>query len=135
MKLIDDAYYEFYDGPVKGLIRSEHCEQVDAVTYTRHNFPDLLIFHPVNEGALPVQYRSKLLLAGMLPGISDIVIVRSCGGYHGALIEMKRATKGKSRVSDEQVEVMRWARNEGFFTAIAYGAEQYQKALHYYLEL
>lgn len=135
MKLIDDAYYEFYDGPPSGHIRTEQFEQVDAVSFTRHNFPWLLFFHPVNEGALPPQYRAKLALAGMLPGIGDIVILHPSGKYHGAIIELKRANKSKSKVSPEQIAVMKQARQNGYFTALAFGAIQYQKALRYYLEL
>lgn len=136
MKLIDDSYFEFYDGPVgpKGSSRKEHLEQVDAVARTRYRFPEMVFFHPVNEGNIPVQYRSKLTEAGMLKGITDFVILKPSRGFHGALIEMKRANKSDSKVSPEQVEIMRQCRAEGYFTALTFGAESYWKALLYYLE-
>lgn len=136
MKLIDDSYFEFYDGPTgpKGSSRKEHLEQVDAVSRTRYEFPDIVFFHPVNEGNIPVQYRSKLTEAGMLKGISDFVILKPSGEYHGALIEMKRTNKSDSKVSPEQVRILRQCREAGYFTALAFGAESYWKALLYYLE-
>lgn len=135
MKLIDDAYFEFYLGHVKGHIRKEHGEQVDAISYTRFNHPGVIVFHVPNEGNVPVQYREKLIEAGLLKGVSDNVILVARGGYHGALIELKRATKSKSSVSPEQVEFLRACRKEGYFTAVAFGALAYQKALDYYLAL
>ncbi|QDH45791.1 putative nuclease containing VRR-NUC domain [Pantoea phage vB_PagM_PSKM] len=136
MKLIDDAYYEFYDGPTgpRGSSPKEKIEQVDAVAFTRYNFPGVLFFHPVNEGNIPVQYRSKLVEQGMLAGISDFVILKPSRGFHGALIEMKRSNKSDSKVSPDQIEILKQARSEGYFTAITYGFDEFRKALLYYLD-
>lgn len=136
MKLIDGAYYEFYEGPTgpKGSSRKEYIEQVDAFAFARFNFPGLMIFHVPNEGNIPVQYRSKLISMGMLAGISDFVILKPSRGFHGALIEMKRSNKSDSKVSPDQIEILRQARSDGYFTAITYGFDEFRKALLYYLD-
>lgn len=136
MRLVEDSYYEFYGGPVKGHIRKEHGEQVDAFGFAKATDPDMVIFHPVNEGMIPVQYRQKLIESGLLKGISDLVLLEPRGNYHGALFEMKRLTKtAASPVSTDQKDVLRRARAKGYFTCVCYGADQFEKALQYYLEL
>lgn len=136
MKLINDSYYEFYDGPTgpKGSSRKEHLEVIDAVSHTRYHHPDLILFHVPNEGAIPPQYRDKLLQMGLLGGVSDLVLLEPRGKYHGAMIEMKRANKSDSSVKPDQVNFLAWARRKGYFTAVTYGAEEYIKCLRYYLQ-
>jgi len=136
MKLVNDAYYEFYDGPTgpQGSSRSEHLEVIDAVSDTRFRFPDVILFHVPNEGAIPPQYRDKLIQMGLLGGVSDLILLKPSRGYHGALIEMKRTNKSDSRVSPEQVKFLKWGRSEGYFTAVTFGADAYMKCLLYYLD-
>lgn len=135
MKLVSDAYFEYYDGPTgpRGSSRKEHLEVIDAVSHTRYHYPNVIIFHVPNEGAIPPQYRDKLLQMGLLGGVSDLVLLKPSKGYHGAMIEMKRTNKSDSTVSQDQIDFLRWAREEGYFTAVCFGAEEYIKCLRYYL--
>lgn len=136
MKLINDAYFEFYDGPTgpKGSSRKEHLEVNDSVSYTRFNHPEIIIFHVPNEGAIPPQYRQKLIEMGLLSGVSDLILLEPRGDYHGALIEMKRSNKSDSSVKPDQVDFLRWGRSKGYFTAVCYGAQAYKNFLLYYLQ-
>ncbi len=136
MRLIDDLYFEFYEHPglARGKTRKEHVEAKDVANHTRHVYPDLLLFHVPNEGAIPPQYRVKLIEMGLLSGVSDFILLEPRRGYHGALIELKRASKTDATpVSEDQRKFMEWGRRKGYFTAVCYGFEQYWKCLLYYV--
>jgi hypothetical protein len=60
--------------------------------------PDLIYFHPANEGRRSVVTGAHLKALGMLPGVADLVIIRD-GKAH--FMEVK-AEKG--RLSDAQKE-------------------------------
>lgn len=135
--MIDLGYcIEFYDGPTgkRGSSPKEHVVQVDAIAHTRYHHPGKIVFHAVNEGDIKVQYRQKLIEAGMLAGIPDVLILYPSGIWHGAAIELKRENKSDSKVSDNQKQVLQDLRDAGYFTALAWGFEQYKKALQYYFK-
>lgn len=136
MQLINDTYFEFYGHPAikRGKSRLEHVEAKDVANHTYYVYPDLLLFHVVNEGALPPQYRVKLREMGLMSGVSDYILLEPRRGYHGAMIELKRASKTDATpVSDEQKKFLKWARRKGYFTAVCYGFDEYWKCLLYYL--
>lgn len=129
--LIKDSYFEFYGGPVKSC-RKEHLESTDATTFTRVRYANYLFFHVPNEGAIPPQYRQKLIEAGLLKGVSDFIFIQPFGDYPGAAIEMKRQGKSQSSpVSPEQVAFLRACRERGWFTAVTYGSDQFEICLRY----
>lgn len=84
---------------------------------------------------------SNLKAQGLKPGVSDIVIAVSKGGYHGMYIEMKRvreAYKGpaaiKSAVRQSQIEWMQLMEEQGYWVALAYGAREFQALVNQYLK-
>ncbi len=126
-----------FDSGYRGQCPLEEIEQINSVSWFRYNYPEYyyLFFHPVNEAKIPAQYRAKLKKCGLLAGMSDCVLLVPSGGHPYALIELKREDRTKSRLSDDQKKVLNAATDVGAFTAVAYGAKEFKKAVAMYLQL
>lgn len=112
----------------RGDCPKERIEQVNFISWARHNYPDVICFHPVNEGDVPVQKRAALKQEGLLVGASDLVILHRAKSYPFAVIEMKRQDPTKSKLSDDQVKFLVGARQQGAYCAVAYGFESAKSA-------
>jgi hypothetical protein len=115
----------------------EHRIHTRAVAYLRLSFvaryglgkESMPFFHAANESNVPVQYRKKLSDLGVVPGVSDLVIVWPTRAhwlpdvigdvcYPGAALEIK-APKG--RLSAAQRGWLRLWADAGFATACTRG--------------
>lgn len=122
-------YLEYYGGPVKAC-PLEKIDQMNSVSWMRHEYPDYLFWHTVNEGS---KHKASAVIdhqMGLLKGVSDILILIGFGGkYPFAAIELKRHGKAQaSPVSKEQREFLAAVRRRGGFAAVAYGFEQFKIA-------
>lgn len=122
-------YLEYYGGPVKAC-PLEKIDQMNSVSWLRHEYPDYLFWHTVNEGS---KHKASAVIdhqMGLLKGVSDFVILIGFGGkYPFAAIELKRHGKAQaSPVSKEQREFLAAVRRRGGFAAVAYGFEQFKIA-------
>nr|CAK6604957.1 unknown function [Klebsiella phage vB_Kpn_K69PH164C2] len=122
-------YIEYYGGPVKAC-PLEKIDQMNSVSWLRHEYPDYLFWHTVNEGS---KHKASAVIdhqMGLLKGVSDILILIGFGGkYPFAAIELKRQGKAQaSPVSKEQREFLAAVRRRGGFAAVAYGFEQFKIA-------
>lgn len=122
-------YLEYYGGPVKAC-PLEKIDQMNSVSWLRHEYPDYLFWHTVNEGS---KHKASAVIdhqMGLLKGVSDILILIGFGGkYPFAAIELKRQGKAQaSPVSKEQREFLAAVRRSGGFAAVAYGFEQFKIA-------
>jgi hypothetical protein len=104
--------------------RPEWNCQVDFVAWVREWYPEdaATMFHPVNEGDIPVQYRQDQLKAGLLPGVSDVILMRHGWRWPSAVIEMKRDW-WKSKPSPQQLAFLEACAADGKFCAVANGAD------------
>jgi len=123
-----------YDSGFRGSCPPEEIEQINSVSWFRHNYPQYqyLFFHPVNEGKIPVHYRAKLKKCGMLSGMSDCVLLVRTDLHPYALIELKRQDRTKSRISDDQKLVLNAAAEMGAFAAVACGFDEFKKSVDDY---
>lgn len=126
-------YLEYYERDPSDT-RKEDSHQVDCVAWLRHHYPNILFFHPVNEGEKTITSALRDQQAGLLKGVSDFVILIGINSsYPFAAIELKRTNKsGKGKaspVSDEQKAFLRDVRQRGGFAAVAYGFEQFKLAI------
>lgn len=129
-----DARYWEWNENNKADKRKESTIQQECYLWAEHWFPDLMIFHPVNEGAIPAQYRDKLLKSGMVPGVSDLVVLKVSGDHPFACFELKRSTKTMAAAfTKEQKDWLRRCDKEGGYAAVCYGAKAFKQALCHYL--
>ena len=86
--------------------------------------PGLLYFHPANEGKRGVVTGANLKALGMLPGVSDLVIV---AGGMAHFLEIKSE---KGRLSDAQRAFAVAAEQAGAKWAVAHSIEEALTVLH-----
>ena len=94
-------YLEYYGGPVKAC-PLEKIDQMNSVSWLRHEYPDYLFWHTVNEGS---KHKASAVIdhqMGLLKGVSDILILIGFGGkYPFAAIELKRRGQGAGVTSEQ----------------------------------
>lgn len=105
-------------------MRSQHesGEQIVVADYLRMR--DVFWFHPVNEGRRHMSSAMRLKREGLVAGVPDIVIMQEIPGApsaRGMMIEMKRRKGGS--LSESQKDFMERARQEGWLTHVARGAD------------
>ena len=112
--------------------RPEQGLQRLCVQFLRYQYPEALFFHPFNGGQ-----RSKIEAAiykglGVLPGVSDLIILEpSPRGFNGACIELKA---GRGKLSDYQKQFQERARDRGYFAESASSLDQFIKLIKYYFK-
>ena len=111
---------------------TERNLQKEAVRWLRKTYPALLFYYVPNERRLKTEYRSSLRAMGLLPGVSDLVIVKACHGYHGFFSEVKNPNSHRKQ-SAEQVIFQRRVEHEGYFYHWWDDLEQFQSQVQTYL--
>ena len=123
---------------------TESQEQAAFVTWFRANWRELGCRSPLvliasqagamlgggNDGLRFARF-AKLKREGFTRGVPDLFIAAPREPYHGLWLEMKR-TKGGT-VSPEQQEMHRVLRTEGYFVAVAKGADEAKAFAESYL--
>lgn len=91
------------------------------------------LFHVPNGGSRNLIEAKNLKQQGVKPGVFDYFFAYPCKDKHGMWIELKRASKSLSRVSQEQAAFAVSMEKVGYHTVIAYGWEDAVKKIEKYL--
>ncbi len=130
----------------------EDLEHIKVVNFLKANYPDVVWFHPPNEGERSSFQKYKMSLMGALRGISDFVIAHpkvkdfNENGrvvrqiiYCGLFIELKahehnrivqkgkqagKTVKAIGKASKEQLEVIDRLNKVGYKACVCYGAQE-----------
>ena len=135
MAVVDKGdYLEYYERDLSDT-RKEVAHQIDSFQWLKHNHPELLAWHSVNENEKTKVTAMIDQQSGLLKGVSDFIILIGINSrYPFAAIELKRVNKsGKGKaspVSDKQREFLKKVRDRGGFSAVAYGFEQFKLAIY-----
>lgn len=115
-----------YDSNYRGECRAERCEQIDCISWLKHNYPERwpLIFHCPGETKASPQHMQMRAKEGVKAGPPDII---DLGGVVG-LFELKRLDRTKSRLSPEQKLFLQAGAGAGHFVAVCYGFEEFKLA-------
>jgi len=121
-----------YDSGYRGDCRAERMEQIDCISWLKHNYPDRwpLIFHVPNETHGKGNHHLIREKEGVKAGPPDIIDLGRVTG----LFELKRRDRTKSKIGKEQRDFLQAGVNAGHFAAIAYGFEQFKVAYADYLQ-
>ena len=113
-------------------MNEEHVLQVQCVTWFKFSYPDLQkkILAIPNGGYRPKKVAAELKAEGVLAGVSDLMVMRACGGDHGLWIEMKTP---KGRQSEAQKEFEKNATDEGYAYALCRTFDEFKKDCEEYL--
>lgn len=126
-----------YDSHYRGGCPVEDADQMNCTSWIEYQYPQYsrLYWHTVNESNMPVQGRVKAAKKGLKPGVSDIMFMVKRGKYSGLVVELKRKDRTKSKISDDQDEFLFEMSEQGFYCAVCYGFEQFQKCVKEYLSI
>ncbi|EEO4838325.1 VRR-NUC domain-containing protein [Salmonella enterica] len=113
----------------------EHFEQVIIFDYMERKHPDIYeLLHATPNGGLRAKATAgKMKAEGQKKGYPDLSLDMPRGIYHGMKMEIK-APDGKGPTA-EQIEWMNKLWREGYYVALAYGAEEAITALLEYASL
>lgn len=87
----------------------------------------------MNAGKRSFNAARRLKATGLATGFPDIFIPLPSGGYHGLMIELKRAKGGKP--TPEQIGWIQYLRDNGYWADIAHGFEEARDIVIHYLAL
>lgn len=114
--------------------RSEATEQECLVGWCRlleNRYPELKwLYHIPNGGSRNKAEAARLKEQGVKAGVPDLCLPVARSGFHGLYIEMKY---GKNKTTDNQKEWLAGLAENGYQTAVCYGAEEAQKVIKEYL--
>jgi hypothetical protein len=120
---------------------TEHGAQAQLVQYLKmvgywNRYPIFAvpngIWLPTRNQQLKSRIVNRMKAEGMRNGVADVVFLIPRGGYHGMLMELKRGDGG-SGLSDDQIEFIKLAEQEGFFTAVPNGYKEAEEMVNEYM--
>jgi len=111
--------------------------QEQCVTWFRLQYRDKIIFANANGGKRNLKEAFRMKKQGVLAGVSDLTIPEPTSTHHGAFIELKRGANknlktSKGVLSKEQKAFLEAMKARGYFTAVCYSLEEFQKVVKDY---
>lgn len=109
---------------------TEHNEQralVERIAWRANQNPVLCLLYAVPNGGM--RHRAiagQMKAEGAKPGVPDLVLPVARGGWHGLYLEMKRPG---GRTSPEQRWWLAQLSEQGYYTAVCYGADEAERTI------
>lgn len=114
---------------------SESAEQItifEWAAFCSGRRPELnLLFHVPNGGERSASEAGRFKAEGVKSGVPDLVLPVARSGYHGLYIELK-ASDGV--VSDKQEEWIDMLKQQSYYAAVCYGADEAITTIENYLK-
>lgn len=120
-------------GDVVGKRRVSHPEselQRACMKWMRLQYPKLMMFSVPNGGYRNRREAAIMVSEGIRTGVSDLILLKACGGYHGLCVEMKWAN---GRQSDAQKEFQFIVEQEGYLYRIARSFDAFKDLIERYV--
>lgn len=121
-------------GDVVGKRRVSHPEselQRACMKWMRLQYPKLMMFSVPNGGYRNRREAAIMVSEGIRTGVSDLILLKACGGYHGLCVEMKYG-KGMQTVS--QMEFERIVTEEGYLYRVVRTFEEFRELIDNYVK-
>ncbi len=113
----------------------EDLEQISVFAWAeavKCQYPMLrLMYHVPNERKCSQAQGALLKRKGVKSGVPDIILDYPCNGYHGLRIELKY---GRNKPSENQLRWLEMLDEQGYKTAVCYGAKEAINEIVKYLE-
>lgn len=116
-------------GKERAWLYTEDALQTRCIGFLRLKYRKKIFFHAPNGGNRNVKEAKKFKSMGVLPGVSDIMILNRCRGYSGLAIELKK--KG-GRLRDSQKDFLNKCAEEGYKCAVVYNFDAFMDLVDWY---
>ena len=90
-----------------------------------------LAFHVANERKASVQQHARLKLQGVLGGVSDWIVLVPRQGFHGLVVELKKAGED---AKPEQKDFMNGAADQGYLVVLINDLDTFRNVIEEYLK-
>ncbi|MCH5207550.1 MAG: VRR-NUC domain-containing protein [Oscillospiraceae bacterium] len=111
---------------------SEQMALFEWAQYQSGKYPELaLLFHVPNGGKRNAREAARFKRMGVKPGVPDLFLPVSRGGFYGLFIELK-AHNG--RVSENQGKWLRELYEQGYAVCVCFGFEEAKRDIIRYLD-
>lgn len=130
-------WHEFYPEHDNPYPRVESLHQEDTATWINGWYPEFKAFHVVNEsgGKSDKKYGALLKRLGRRSGVTDWIIPYRFGQWPIAFVELKRDSRKKSRLSEDQRENLQHYADQGYFVAVCWGYDSFIACINYLVKL
>jgi len=98
-----------------------------------HDIAKHYLFAIPNGGSRNIKEAAHMKQQGVKSGVSDYMLAYPTDIYHGLWIELKRANRALSRLTEEQANWLALCERVGYATVVAYGADSAIRAIEEYL--
>lgn len=126
-----NRYNPFY----KHLKQEDHL-QIQVSEWLQYQFPEIVWFHPPNEGRRTAFERYVITLLGVQAGASDMIILQPTKKYHGLMLELKVIYKSEAKnyLSKNQKKFLKRLYLKGYCCAVAWTFEEAKKIIEDYMD-
>lgn len=111
-------------------LKGEEALQYSIFQYLRLFYPQIIACHYPSGGFRRLSEARKFKALGVLPGIPDILILRSEGDYHGFASELKF---GSNKTTEIQNQVIKKLRQAGWWVVISRSLDQFAEQFSKYM--
>lgn len=114
--------------------RPSHREsglQRACMKWMRLQYPRLMMFAVPNGGYRNSREAAIMVSEGIRTGVSDLILLKACGGWHGLCVEMKY---GKGRQTVSQMEFERIVTEEGYLYRVVRSFEEFRELIDNYVK-
>jgi len=88
------------------------------------------MFAVPNGGSRNTIEAANLKRQGVLAGVSDLILMKPSGRYHGLCIEMKH---GKNKLTRAQADWINAVNEQGYYATVCFSFEDFEDTINNYL--
>lgn len=116
----------------KKLNRGESKLQIECVKWFRYQYPNLILFHIPNGGRRDEITAQIMKAEGVLPGVSDLLLMEPRNNFTGMFIEMKFDKNG---LTQDQIKFFLAAEKRKYKCVVCKTVDSFMKEIETYLKL
>lgn len=115
----------------KKLKRGESKLQIECVKWFRYQYPNLILFHIPNGGRRDEITAQIMKAEGVLPGVSDLLLMEPRNNFIGMFIEMKFDKNG---LTEEQIKFFLAAEKRKYKCVVCKTVGEFMNEVNNYLK-
>lgn len=121
---------------LRKIYPSESQEQTALIRWADlNNDIGPYLIHIPNGGSRNPAEAANLKRQGVRAGVSDLLLARPRGQFHGLWIELKRNRLARPKISESQIIWINRVREEGYAAEVCYGFDEAKEVISRYINI